>query len=90
MWTLWQGTQFVTSASITCDYSMLTRFSRLLSSRSPVCVRSFTSSSALGRPVDMETVNSTERLQRLRALMKQHKVDIYSMKHSVATEPYAD
>lgn len=28
---------------------------------------------------DMERVNTTERLARLRELMKQHKVDIYSM-----------
>ena len=28
---------------------------------------------------DMETINTTERLTRLRELMKEHKVDIYSM-----------
>ncbi len=29
--------------------------------------------------VDMETVNTTERLRKLRDLMKEHKVDVYSM-----------
>lgn len=29
--------------------------------------------------IDMETVNSTERLGKLRDLMKKHKFDVYSM-----------
>lgn len=40
--------------------------------------RNFTASTTLHRPVDMETVNTTARLQRLRELMKDNKVDIYS------------
>jgi Xaa-Pro aminopeptidase len=36
------------------------------------------STDASAKP-DMETVNTTERLTRLRELMKEHKVDIYSM-----------
>ena len=29
--------------------------------------------------VEMETVNTTERLRELRRLMKEHKVDVYGM-----------
>lgn len=31
--------------------------------------------------VDMETVNTTERLNKLRDLMKENKIDVYSMKN---------
>lgn len=31
--------------------------------------------------IEMETVNTTERLNRLRDLMKENKVDLYSMTH---------
>jgi hypothetical protein len=58
---------------------MFRSFSRAVanSTRSPI--RTFTTSSPLKRPVDMEQVNTTARLQRLRELMAQQKVDIYSM-----------
>ena len=32
--------------------------------------------------IEMETVNTTERLRKLRNLMKEHKVDVYSMNNS--------
>lgn len=35
--------------------------------------------------VDMETVNTTERLSYLRKLMKQHGVDIYSIVRNPST-----
>ena len=40
--------------------------------------RLFTTSSPHRSPLDMEKVHTGERLARLRELMKQHKVDIYS------------
>lgn len=42
-----------------------------------VCRQSL-SSSALGT-ADMETVNTTERLRKLRDLMKENRLDVYSM-----------
>lgn len=48
--------------------------------------RAFTTSSVLHRTIEMEKVNTTERLSHLRQLMKSHKVDIYSRKGSVVPE----
>lgn len=44
--------------------------------------RSFNSTSVFRSALDMETVHTTERLTRLRELMKHNKVDIYSTVHS--------
>lgn len=33
--------------------------------------------------IDMETINTTERLRDLRQLMKEHKVDVYSIVYSI-------
>ena len=41
--------------------------------------RSFSTSPSRRLPIEMEKVHTTERLARLRELMKQHKVDIYRM-----------
>ena len=41
-------------------------------------LRSFATSSRLRRPVDMEKVDTSSRLEQLRGLMKDNKVDIYS------------
>lgn len=41
--------------------------------------RSYSVTRILRQAADMETVNTTERLQRLRELMKSNQVDIYSM-----------
>jgi len=57
---------------------MLARIFRLLPARSTQ-VRNFSSTTSR-RTVDMGTVNTGARLQQLRELMKQHKVDIYSMR----------
>lgn len=46
--------------------------------RSSIVRRQFLSTSGTVA-VDMETVNTTERLNRLRDLMKENKIDIYSM-----------
>lgn len=43
----------------------------------PLNVRPFSTSKYLAA-IDMETVNSTERLGKLRDLMKKHKFDVYS------------
>lgn len=40
--------------------------------------RLFTASARRFRPVDMDKIDTTHRLERLRELMRQHKVDIYS------------
>jgi len=40
--------------------------------------RLFSTTRSLRLPIDMERVNTTERLSKLRELMKQNKVDIYS------------
>ena len=45
--------------------------------RSPA--RAFATYAPLRRPIEMETVDTTERLARLRELMKSNKVDLYSM-----------
>lgn len=45
-----------------------------------VCRKNFSTTRLLA--VDMETVNTTERLRKLRDLMKEHKVDVYSMSNS--------
>lgn len=39
--------------------------------------QAYFSSTPKALAVDMETVNTTERLRQLRALMKENKVDIY-------------
>lgn len=61
---------------------MFRPFSRLVASSARRPVRNFTISSLLRAPqqksVDMDQVNTTARLQRLRELMAQQKVDIYS------------
>lgn len=38
--------------------------------------------------IEMETVNTTERLRRLRELMKENKIDIYSMLHAQSFNNY--
>ena len=58
---------------------MFARISHLLPARSTLSIRNFSFTTSR-RALDMETVNTTERLRRLRELMKQHKVDIYSMR----------
>lgn len=40
--------------------------------------RTFATSPGLRRPIDMEKVDTSSRLERLRGLMKENKVDIYS------------
>ncbi len=57
---------------------MFRSFTRLVANSTRVPVRTFTTSSALRSKVEMEQVNTTARLQRLRELMTQQKVDIYS------------
>lgn len=46
--------------------------------RQPRAIRRFNSSIVLRSSTEMDKVNTTERLSKLRELMKQHKVDIYS------------
>lgn len=46
--------------------------------RSPIILKQFLSTSTTAA-IDMETINTTERLRRLRDLMKENKVDVYSM-----------
>jgi hypothetical protein len=41
--------------------------------------RSFSLTARRARALDMETVNTAARLQRLRELMRTHKVDVYGM-----------
>jgi hypothetical protein len=61
-------------------YSLMFRsFTRLVADSTRVPIRRFTTSPTLRRPIEMDQVNTTARLQRLRELMTQHKVDIYSM-----------
>ncbi len=61
---------------------MLSRTLRILVSHPNRVVRSSTTSRHLGQTIEMETVDTTERLRQLRGLMKQQKVDIYSMLRS--------
>jgi hypothetical protein len=58
---------------------MFRTFSRAVANSTRLPIRTFTTSPSLRRPIDMEQVNTTARLQRLRELMAQQKVDIYSM-----------
>jgi len=58
---------------------MLKHITRAFSSSQRVPLRTFAASTPLRRPLDMERVDTTDRLGRLRQLMAQHKVDIYSM-----------
>ena len=43
-------------------------------------LRTFATSPSLRRPIDMEKVDTSSRLEQLRGLMKENKVDIYSAK----------
>lgn len=52
--------------------------SRTVANSTRVPTRSFATSPLLRKPADMDQVNTTARLQRLRELMAQQKVDIYS------------
>ncbi len=47
----------------------------------PVVPKKFVTTARTVTALDMETINTTERLKRLRDLMKENKVDIYSMHH---------
>lgn len=58
---------------------MLTTLSRAVANSTRVPLRNFTTSPRLRASADMDQVNTTARLQRLRELMTQQKVDIYSM-----------
>jgi len=53
-------------------------------------VRPFSASTRLRSPIDMEKVNTTERLSRLRDLMRQHKVDVYSTAIDHTCRPLTD
>lgn len=59
---------------------MFARLTPFFASRTAIHLRSF-STTATRRAIEMETVNTTARLQKLRELMRQHKVDLYSMNH---------
>jgi len=69
---------------------MLSRALRILVSHPSRVVRNFTTSRPLGQTIEMETVDTTERLRQLRGLMKQQKVDIYSMLRSDIVNLRAD
>nr|POE56588.1 putative xaa-pro aminopeptidase p [Quercus suber] len=66
---------------------MLQRFSRLINNG--IYRRAFASTSSRSSPAaeDMEKVDTSERLRQLRALMKQHKVDIYNAHSSEYIAP---
>lgn len=67
---------------------MLQRLSRLVVvSRLPL--RTFTTT-AVRRIDKMEQVDTSDRLRHLRTLMKEHKVDIYSMPYWCCSDPIAD
>ena len=55
----------------------LSRYFNRVTKRSFEFVR-WKSLSASNLPLDMETVNTTERLKGLRNLMREHKLDVYS------------
>jgi Xaa-Pro aminopeptidase len=52
--------------------------------RQPPLHTRFFSASVRRYAVDMATVNTTERLSKLRQLMQDHKVDVYSMTSSAS------
>ncbi|KAI7476665.1 putative Xaa-Pro aminopeptidase [Hortaea werneckii] len=55
---------------------MFARLTPFFASRTANHLRTF-STTATRRAIEMETVNTTARLQKLRELMRQHKVDLY-------------
>ena len=57
---------------------MLKNLFRSLPPRNWIATRSFATPTPLRRPLDMERVDTTDRLAHLRQLMKSNKVDIYS------------
>lgn len=59
---------------------MLQRVSRAFTTGNRITLRSFSSSAIIRRPLDMEKVDTSDRIKRLRDLMGKHKVDIYSMR----------
>ena len=69
---------------------MFRSFTRLVANSTRVPVRTFTTSPTLRSTVDMEQVNTTARLQRLRELMTQQKVDIYSTMQTTQPRMTAD
>jgi hypothetical protein len=69
---------------------MFRSFTRLVANSTRVSVRAFTTSPALRSKVEMEQVNTTARLQRLRELMTQQKVDIYSTMQTTQPRMTAD
>lgn len=70
---------------------MFRSFTRLVANSTRVPVRTFTTSPALrSTSADMEQVNTTARLQRLRELMAQQKVDIYSTMQTTQPRMTAD
>jgi hypothetical protein len=69
---------------------MFRSFTRLVANSTRVSVRAFTTSPTLRSKVEMEQVNTTARLQRLRELMTQQKVDIYSTMQTTQPRMTAD
>ena len=70
---------------------MFRSLTRLVANSTRVPVRTLTTSPTLrSSSVDMEQVNTTARLQRLRELMTQQKVDIYSTMQSAQPRMTAD
>lgn len=57
---------------------MFRSFKRVSGICRQIATRNFSSSAVLQTPADMERVNTSDRLKRLRELMAQNKVDIYS------------
>jgi len=57
-------------------------------STSALCLRAL-HSSPVRRALDMEKVNTTERLAELRRLMKERQIDVYSMKYTPRLSPVA-
>ncbi len=71
-------------------YPMLRSLFRPVTSRLQIGSRVFSSTAGLSRAVDMEQVNTTDRLKHVRELMQKNKVDIYSRAYPSAQSLVAD
>ena len=81
---------FSTSSTSVFSSPMLRNLTRFFYPAAWTPTRTFASTAPRFRPLDMEQVDTTDRLAHLRQLMKSHKVDIYSKTRKSPLNTMAD
>ena len=69
----------ISSLAIPTSSSSITIAARAFSKRSTTWQTRLFSASSVRKALDMETVDTSARLEKLRGLMKENKLDVYSI-----------